>query len=174
MSADEGAMRLALDQAQNALLVGEVPVGAVLVRDTETGRQVVLTDDLQRGFALNQPLSTFALAAFELLDPESPTYALDLLSIIEATLDDPRGVLMAQQFKARGEAVAEMKMDGIEYDERMELLEEVTWPKPLEELLLAALEEHYGSLEGCVVDPDRAVTALRRIQNELERVKDLL
>ncbi len=41
-------------------------------------------------------------------------------------------------------------------------------------LLLAALEDHYGSLEGCVVDPDRAVVALRNIQAELERVKDLL
>ena len=40
---DETAMRLALDQAQNALLVGEVPVGAVVVRDTPAGRQVVAT-----------------------------------------------------------------------------------------------------------------------------------
>ena len=41
--ADEAAMRLALDQAQNAWLVGEVPVGAVVVRDTPAGRQVVAT-----------------------------------------------------------------------------------------------------------------------------------
>lgn len=40
---DEQAMRLALDQAQNAWLVGEVPVGAVIVRDTPSGRQVVAT-----------------------------------------------------------------------------------------------------------------------------------
>jgi len=40
---DEIAMHLALDQAQNALLVGEVPVGAVIVRDTPAGRQVVAT-----------------------------------------------------------------------------------------------------------------------------------
>ena len=86
-------------------------------------------------FALNQPLSPFALAALDMLDPESPTYALDVVSVIEATLDDPRQVLMAQQFKARGEAVGAMKADGIEYEERMELLEEVTWPQPLAELL---------------------------------------
>ncbi len=49
-------------------------------------------------------------------------------------------MLSAQQFKARGEAVAEMKAEGIEYEERMELLEEVTWPKPLEELLEATFE----------------------------------
>jgi tRNA(adenine34) deaminase len=40
---DETAMRLALDQAQNAWLVGEVPVGAVVMRDSPSGRQVVAT-----------------------------------------------------------------------------------------------------------------------------------
>jgi len=40
---DEAAMRLALDQAQNAWLVGEVPVGAVVVRGSPAGRQVVAT-----------------------------------------------------------------------------------------------------------------------------------
>jgi superfamily II RNA helicase len=104
--------------------------------------RIRLTVDLQPNFALNQPLSPFALAVFELLDPESPTYALDVISILEATLDDPRPVLSQQQFLARGEAVAAMKADGIEYDQRMELLEHVTWPKPLEELLDAAFEQY--------------------------------
>jgi uncharacterized protein DUF3516 len=99
-----------------------------------------LVEDIGEQFALNQPLSTYALATFDALDPEAPTYALDVVSVIEATLDDPRAVLLAQQFKARGEAVAEMKADGVEYDERMELLDDVTWPKPLEELLEATFE----------------------------------
>ncbi|GAA3356348.1 DEAD/DEAH box helicase [Saccharopolyspora gregorii] len=106
----------------------------------ELGRRVRLTVDLQFDFALNQPLSPFALAAIELLDVESPSYALDVLSVIESTLDNPRQVLSAQQFKARGEAVAQMKADGIEYDERMELLEDVTYPKPLQDMLEAAYE----------------------------------
>ncbi|HYJ74067.1 MAG TPA: DUF3516 domain-containing protein [Kineosporiaceae bacterium] len=104
------------------------------------GRLVRLTVDLQPDFALDQPLSPFALAAMELLDRDSPTYALDVLSVVESTLDDPRQVLAAQQFKARGEAVARMKADGVEYEERMELLESVTYPKPLVELLEAAYE----------------------------------
>jgi superfamily II RNA helicase len=99
------------------------------------GRTVRLVADLQLGFALNQPLSTYALATLETLDPESPTYALDVVSVIEATLEDPRPVLGAQEFRARGEAVGEMKAEGIEYDERMELLEDVSYAKPLEELL---------------------------------------
>jgi superfamily II RNA helicase len=103
------------------------------------GRTVRLTADLQLDFALNQPLSPFAVAALGLLDPAAPAYALDAVSVIEATLDDPRQVLSAQRFKARGEAVAAMKADGIEYDERMELLDEVTHPKPLADLLGHAL-----------------------------------
>jgi len=107
--------------------------------------RIRLTVDLQPNFALNQPLSPFALAAFELLDPEQPTYALDMISILEATLDDPRPILSQQQFKARGEAVAAMKADGIDYDERMELLEAVTWPKPLEDLLEQTFETFASS-----------------------------
>ncbi|WP_394553165.1 DEAD/DEAH box helicase [Agromyces sp. MMS24-JH15] len=115
---------------------------------------VSLTVDLQPNFALNQPLSPFALAAIDLLEPPSPDaapaattseqgtghYALDVVSIIESTLDDPRPILSQQEYKARGEAVAAMKREGIEYEERMALLEEVTWPKPLDELLDHAFE----------------------------------
>lgn len=111
------------------------------VVDEETGRTSVrLTVDLPPNFALNQPLSPFALAAFELLDPDAPSFALDMISIVEATLDDPRAVLSQQEFLTRGEAVAAMKAEGMEYDERMEALEEITYPKPLEELLGAAFE----------------------------------
>ncbi|HET9080701.1 MAG TPA: DUF3516 domain-containing protein [Trebonia sp.] len=106
----------------------------------EKGRYVRLTVDLQYDFALNQPLSPFALAAIELLDKNSGTYALDVLSVIESTLDDPRQILSAQQFRARGEAVAAMKAEGLEYEARIELLEDVTWPKPLDELLDGAYE----------------------------------
>ncbi len=121
---------------------------------TRSGLPVVrLTVDLQPNFALNQPLSPFALAAIELLDPDAAAgtgigtghYALDVLSVIESTLDDPRPILSQQQYKARGEAVAAMKQDGVEYEQRMEALEEVTWPKPLDELLSQAFETFASS-----------------------------
>ena len=117
--------------------------GIVEVHVDERGQRLLrLTVDLQSNFALNQPLSPFALAAIELLDPESETYALDVISIIEATLEDPRAIIRAQEHKARGEAVAAMKAEGIEYDERMELLEAVTHPQPLKELLDEAFAEY--------------------------------
>jgi superfamily II RNA helicase len=115
------------------------------------GGRIRLTVDLQPNFALNQPLSPFALAAFELFAPESPSFALDVVSVVEATLDDPRPVLSAQQFKARGEAVAAMKSEGVEYDQRMEALEEVAHPKPHDELLREAYTA-YAAVQPWVTD----------------------
>ncbi|WP_420814706.1 DEAD/DEAH box helicase [Kineococcus siccus] len=118
-------------------------VAEVLPQPLPDGRTVRLVVDLQFDFALNQPLSPFALAVLDdLLDKESPTYALDVVSVIESTLDEPMKVLLAQKSKAKGEAVARMKAEGIEYEERMALLEDVEWPQPLAELLRAAYEDY--------------------------------
>ena len=106
----------------------------------EHGRRYVLTVDLPLDFALNQPLAHFALAALDVLDPEAETYTLDIVSVIEAVLEAPRQILFGQQRQARGEAIAEMKADGLEYDERMLLLDAITWPQPLAELLEATYE----------------------------------
>ncbi len=123
-------------------LFRSLETAGVVVRTGPPGaRDARLTVDLPRDFALDQPLSPFALAALDLLNPEDPTYALDVLTVLESTLDDPRQVLAAQVHKAKGEAVAEMKAEGIEYDERMELLEDVTHPKPLLDLLEPAYEQ---------------------------------
>ena len=116
----------------------------VVVRDVDENGQDAysVTMDLPEDFALDQPLSPFLLAALELLDPESPEYAFDLVSMVEATLEDPRQVLRAQERKARDAAMAEMKMDGVDYDERLERIAEVTYPKPLEDLLDAAFGKY--------------------------------
>jgi superfamily II RNA helicase len=106
------------------------------------GRTIRLTVDLPPDFALNQPLSTFALAAIELLDEESESFALDVVSVIEATLEDPRQVLQAQQGKARAEAIAALKAEGVEYSERVRLIEQVSYPQPLAELLEAAFTSY--------------------------------
>jgi superfamily II RNA helicase len=138
---DAAAQRRHISRAiavYRALLAGGVVER--LPSPDEAGRWVRLTVDLQEDFALNQPLSPLALAAIELLDRSSPQYPLDVLSVIESTLDDPRQVLSAQLFKARGEAVAAMKAEGIEYEERLELLEAVTYPRPQADMLEAAYD----------------------------------
>ena len=137
---DERGRRRLSERTQS--LTQELLASGVLERLPEPdqyGRTLQLAPALQDDFALNQPLASFALTAFDLIDPESEHYALDVLSVVESILDDPFPVLMAQASKARGEAVAAMKADGIEYEERMALLEEVTYPKPLAEPLGQAL-----------------------------------
>lgn len=107
-----------------------------------TGRVYHLTQELQRDFALNQPLAPFALAALELLDKDSETYTLDVISVFESILDDPRQVLIAQQRAERAEELAALKAEGVEYHERIALLEEITWPKPLESMLEQAYDTY--------------------------------
>ena len=101
----------------------------------ELDRLVRVNVDLQAEFDLTQPLSPFALDAIEFLDPDEPTYPLDVLSVLEATLENPTVVLERQRDMARTDLLAEMKAEGVEYEERMERLEEVEWPKPLRDWL---------------------------------------
>lgn len=114
---------------------------AIVEEGTATGHSLdgaanyFLTVDLPEDFALDQPLSPFLLAALELLDPESPTYTLDLISMVEATLEDPKQILRAQERRARDAAMNAMKAEGVDFEERLDRLQDVTYPKPLEEML---------------------------------------
>lgn len=116
--------------------------GADASTDAAPRVEYSLTVDLPEDFALDQPLSPFLLAALELLDPESETYTFDLISMVEATLEDPKQVLRAQERQARDAAMAAMKADGVEYEERLERLQDITYPKPLEDLLDAAFTQY--------------------------------
>jgi len=139
---ERGRARLA---EQAAKLQEELLASGVLERidpPDEYGRTLQLAPALQDDFALNQPLASFALAAFDLLDPEDEDFALNVLSVVEAILDDPFPVLMAQANKEREAAVNAMKAEGIEYEERMALLEDITYPKPLAEPLERALADY--------------------------------
>ncbi len=102
-----------------------------LERPDESGRRVRVTLDLQDDFALNQPLSPFVLDALPRLNRAEPDWALDVVSIVEATLENPGPVLAAQLDRLRGETVARLKAEGVEYEDRMAVLETLTWPKPL-------------------------------------------
>ena len=87
--------------------------------------------DLQSDFALDNPLSPFVLEAVPRLDSSSPTWPLDVMSIVEATLDNPTPVLTAQLDRVRTEALTSLKAAGVEYEERIEALDKLEYPKPL-------------------------------------------
>ena len=112
--------------------------------------------DLQLDFSLNQALSLYAVEAIEALDIESPTYAVDVVSVVEAILENPGVVLMRQVDLAKTRAINAMKAEGVEYDERMKELEKIDRPKPLEEFLYLTFDEfreHHPWLEGENVRP---------------------
>ena len=99
----------------------------------DLGRRVRVTVELQSDFALNQPLSPFILEALPRLEWSSPTHALDVLSVVESTLDNPGPVLAAQLEKLRTETINRLKAEGVEYEQRMEALDQLEYPKPLRE-----------------------------------------
>ena len=112
----------------------------VLPEPDASGRPVRVNIDLQDEFRLNQPLGLFAVEAVSVLDPEAPDYHLQALSVAESVLEDPMAVLLAQRDAARDELMTRMKEEGVEYEERMARLAEVTWPKPEAEFIEPAFD----------------------------------
>ncbi|HEX7604929.1 MAG TPA: DUF3516 domain-containing protein, partial [Polyangiaceae bacterium] len=101
-----------------------------VVRSEEGSKRVVLHADLQTAFSLNQTLSLYMLETIGLLDAESETYALDLLTLVESILESPDLVLMKQVDRLKTEKMGEMKAAGVEYDARIAELEKIDYPKP--------------------------------------------
>jgi superfamily II RNA helicase len=119
-----------------ALFRSLVAAGVVeLVPDYGGGREVRISPDLQTDFALHDTLSLYLVEAVAALDPESESYALEVLSVVEAVQENPRPILEEQTRRAKDELIARLKAEGVEYEERMRRLEEVTHPKPEEEFL---------------------------------------
>ena len=112
----------------------------VLDEPDKSGRPVRVNIDLQDEFRLNQPLGLFAVEAISVLDREVPDYHLQVLSVAESVLEDPMAVLLAQRDQARDELMTRMKEEGVEYEERMARLAEVTWPKPEAEFIEPAFD----------------------------------
>lgn len=111
---------------------------ATVAADTWENASYALAKDIPSDFALDQMLAPFVIAACELIDRESPNYALDIVSLVEASLENPPQIMKALVKEAKNKALAEMKMEGIDYEERMERLENVSYEKPLKELIDAA------------------------------------
>ncbi len=110
----------------------------------DLGRLVRVTIDLQDNFALNQPLSLFALEAIDALDVDADGYALDVLSVLESVLENPGVIIAAQLDLLRGETIGRLKSEGMEYDDRMEELDKLEHPKPLADFLFPAFDIFRG------------------------------
>jgi superfamily II RNA helicase len=104
--------------------------------DTTSSYQwVVVNEDLQWDFSLFQALALYLVEAIEVLDPEDREYVFDMVSLVEAILENPKAVLYKQVDRAKGDLIGRLKSEGVPYEERMEKLEEVSYPKPALDLI---------------------------------------
>jgi len=106
-----------------------------IVPRTEDGSTLRVNVELQDDFSMDQTLSLYLLETIPLLDAASPTYALDVLTLVESILENPEIILRRQLDRIKDRAVAQMKADGMEYEQRMEELEKLEYPKPLADFI---------------------------------------
>jgi hypothetical protein len=99
------------------------------------GSKLRVNIELQEDFSMDQALSLYLLDTIPLVDPQQPDYALVLLTLVESILEDPDIILRKQLDRVKDQKMAEMKMEGIEYDQRMEELEKLEYPKPNQEFI---------------------------------------
>ncbi len=94
-----------------------------------------LNVDLQQDFSMNQTLSLYVHDTLPLMDPQAPDYALVVLTLVESILEDPDLILRKQLDRIKTREIAQMKADGMEYNQRMEELEKLEYPKPNREFI---------------------------------------
>ncbi|MDR3377461.1 MAG: DUF3516 domain-containing protein, partial [Verrucomicrobiae bacterium] len=105
------------------------------IQSPQAGRKLRVNVALQDDFSMDQVLSLYLLETIPLMDPQAPDYALVLLTLVESILEDPDIILRKQLDKVKDRKMAEMKAEGIEYDQRMEELEKLEHPKPNREFV---------------------------------------
>ena len=108
--------------------------------DGRRGKAVRVAVDLQHDFSLNKTLSLWLVDTLEHLDPDSESYALDVVTLVESILENPMALLIRQKDRAKDIAMAEMKAAGVEYEQRIEELGKIDWPKPLAEFVYDAFD----------------------------------
>lgn len=116
-----------------------------MTRDTKTNYLwISVAGDLQLDFSLHHALSLYLVETLDRLQTDSPDYIFDLITLVESILEDPDIVLRKQVDRLKQELVAQLKADGVPYEERMERLEEVTHPKPLADFLYGSFNLFRG------------------------------
>ncbi len=103
--------------------------------------KVALDIDLPEDFSINHALGLWLLDAIPKLDAETDDHSLNVISLVEAILENPDAVLRKQVDLLKSELMAKLKDEGVEYDDRIARLEEVEWPKPGKEFIYTTFNE---------------------------------
>ncbi len=159
------------------LLKSLIHAGLVsLVVNRAAGSRLVVNETLQHDFSLHHTLSLYLLHALSLLDETDPEYALNILSLVESIAENPRVILMRQVDKLKTAKMAEMRAEGLEYEERMAQLEKIEHPKPLREFIYEtynAFEDKHPWVAGDNIQPKSIAREMfERLSAFNEYVKD--
>ena len=140
------------------------------------GRHVHVNVDLQDDFSMDQALSLYLVDTLPQLDATSPSYALDLLTIVESILENPDIILRRQLDKIKTQKMGEWKDQGMEYDQRMEELEKLEYPKPLREFVYSTFnaftEKHPWVGEENIRPKSIAREMFERFRSFVDYIKD--
>ena len=101
----------------------------------EGGQKIRVNVALQEDFSMDQALSLYLLDTIPLMDPQAPDFALVLLTLVESIVEDPDIILRKQLDRVKDQKMAELKMEGVEFDKRIEELEKCEYPKPNREFV---------------------------------------
>lgn len=100
--------------------------------------------DLQEDFSLNHALSLYLLDTLNFLDPMEEGYALKLLTLVESIVENPTLILHRQLDKLKREKMNQLRAEGAEYEERINVLDEMEYPKPHKEWIYQTFNEYAG------------------------------
>jgi superfamily II RNA helicase len=129
-SHERPAQKRILGRSAMAMFASLREAGILQIERDDQGRRIVVNSDLGEDFSIHHALSLYLLDTVKLLEPETETYPLDVLTLVESILENPEAVLYRQLDKLKGEKLAELKAAGVEYEQRMEELEKLEYPKP--------------------------------------------
>jgi hypothetical protein len=150
---------------------------AEVVRDARGRPALRVKESLQIDFSLFATLSLYLVEAAQALDHESPSYALEVISLVEAILEDPMPILLAQRERARDELIAQLKAEGVPYEDRIRRLEGVSWPQPEAEFIFATFrvfaENHPWVGESDIHPKSVAREMFESCQGFVDRVREL-
>ncbi|MBK7756101.1 MAG: DUF3516 domain-containing protein [Deltaproteobacteria bacterium] len=134
--------KVELERRGEEVLDELVSAGIVEREEHEGGRVHGVSAALQQDFSMHNALSLFLIHAIGKLDPAEPQYPLQVLTLVESVLENPKVVLYAQIQELKGQLIAALKAEGVPYEERMTALEDVSWPKPMEHFIYDTFNEY--------------------------------
>ncbi len=97
--------------------------------------------DLQQDFSLHQSLSLWLIDTLKLLDRDSLSYALDVITLCEAICESPDLILRKQTDRVRQALYLKLREEGVEFEERQEKLDAVEHPKPLRDFIYSSFND---------------------------------